>query len=269
MTVAESSTSATYDAFAPYYDAFTSRSDYEAWASAVLAHAEANGLRGKRLLDLACGTGQSFAPFLRRGFEVTACDSSAAMLATAARRGPAAHLVHADMRSLPDLGRFDLVTCFDDSLNYLLGDDELAAALAGIASSLAPDGLAVFDLNSLLAYRTTFARHEVTDAGEAVFAWRGSAPPDASAGCEVSARLDIFARADGEPDGEFYARVSTTHRQRHFPLGLVVALVEAAGLECVAVHGVLPDCSLVAPADEAVHPKLVYTARHRRGGDAP
>jgi hypothetical protein len=34
------------------------------------------------------------------------------------------------------------------------------------------------------------------------------------------------------------------------------------------VHGVLPDCSLVEPADEAVHPKVVYTATHGRGGDA-
>lgn len=253
-----------YDAFAPHYDAFTSGSDYEDWARVVLEHAGRHGLRGRALLDIACGTGNSFLPFLRRGFHVSGSDSSSGMLAEAARKAPRARLVLADMRELPKLGEFDLVTCFDDSLNYLLGDDELAAALAGIASSLAPAGLAVFDLNSLLAYRTTFARDEVTEAGQTVFAWRGAAAADASPGCEVSARLDIFARTEGE----LYTRVSTTHRQRHFPLGLVVALLEAAGLECVAVHGVLPDCSLAAPADEAVHPKLVYTARHRRGGDA-
>ncbi len=264
MTVAASSTTAAYDAFAPYYDAFTAASDYDAWAREMLAHARANGLRGQRLLDLACGTGRSFAPLLERGFSVTACDSSVAMLAEARRRAPAARLVHADIRALPELGLFDLVTCFDDSPNYLLDERELGAALRGMRDCLAPDGLAVFDLNSLLAYRTTFARHEVSVAGETVFAWRGSSTPDAVAGCKASADLDIFVPAGGE----LYTRVETTHVQRHFPTEVVMVLLEAAGLECVTVHGVLPDCSLATPADEAVHPKLVYTARHRRGGDA-
>ena len=65
-----------------------------------------------------------------------------------------------------------------------------------------------------------------------------------------------------------YSRARVTHRQRHFPRERVEALLEHAGLECVSVSGVLPDCSLVAPADEAVHPKVVYTASHTRGGDA-
>jgi hypothetical protein len=59
-----------------------------------------------------------------------------------------------------------------------------------------------------------------------------------------------------------------THLQRHFPCERVEALLARAGLECVSVSGVLPDCSLVEPADEAVHPKVVYTAIHRRGGEA-
>jgi SAM-dependent methyltransferase len=264
VTIAGGQTSAAYDAFAPYYDAFTSESDYEAWAREILAHARRHGLRGERLLDLACGTGKSFMPFLQRGFSVAACDSSTAMLAEAGRRAPDARLVHADVRALPELGRFDLVTCFDDSLNYLLDENELAAAFAGMRASLAPGGLAIFDLNSLLAYRTTFACDSVSESGRTVFAWRGSSAPDARPGCQVLARLDIFAPSGGE----LYARVSTTHRQRHFPRERVVALLAAAGLRCVSVCGVLPDCSLAEPADESVHPKVVYTATHRRGGDA-
>jgi hypothetical protein len=31
---------------------------------------------------------------------------------------------------------FDIVTCFEDSLNYLSGEDELAAACAGMAPNL-------------------------------------------------------------------------------------------------------------------------------------
>jgi SAM-dependent methyltransferase len=264
VTVAESPTSATYDAFAPYYDAFTSESDYEAWAREVLRVARAQGLRGERLLDLACGTGKSFMPFYERGFDVTACDSSSGMLAEAARRAPDAVLVHADIRALPDLGRFDLVTCFDDSLNYLLDEEQFAAALAGVRASLAPGGLALFDVNSLLAYRTTFARDSVSESDGTVFAWRGSCTPEVAPGCETGAQLDVFA-----PDGSgLHTRVTTVHRQRHFPRDRVLALLAGAGLDCLAVRGVLSDCSLVEPADESAHLKVLYMATHTEGGDA-
>jgi len=263
VTVAGGETCAAYDAFAPYYDSFTSESDYDAWGRETLAHARRHGLRGERLLDLACGTGMSFVPFLARGFDVTACDFSTAMLAEAARRAPDASLVHADIRALPDLGGFDLVTCFDDALNYLLSGEELAAAFEGMERSLAPDGVAIFDLNSLLAYRTTFAVDSVTDQDDLVFAWRGRCSRHAPPGCEAVADLDVFEPAEAG----LWSRARVTHRQRHFERERVEELLEAAGLECVSVAGVLPDCSLVEPADEAVHPKVVYTARHRRGGD--
>jgi SAM-dependent methyltransferase len=263
VTVAGSETSAAYDAFAPYYDAFTSESDYDAWGRETLAHARLHGLRGERLLDLACGTGLSFMPFLARGFSVTACDFSTSMLAEAARRAPAARVVHADIRALPDLGRFDLVTCFDDALNYLLSEDELEAAFEGMERSLAPGGVAIFDLNSLLAYRTTFAVDSVSEDGDVVFAWRGRSSPDAPPGCEAVAELDVFEPAHAG----LWSRARVTHRQRHFERDRVEALLARTGLECVSVHGVLADCSLAEPADEAVHPKVVYTARHTRGGD--
>lgn len=104
MTTTRSAAASGYDAFAPFYDAFTAGSDYEAWTSHVLDLAHAYGLVGTRLLDVACGTGKSFIPFPGRGFEVTGCDLSPAMLAEAARKLPDVVLVEADMRELPALG---------------------------------------------------------------------------------------------------------------------------------------------------------------------
>jgi SAM-dependent methyltransferase len=165
--------SAEYDAFAPHYDEFTSGSDYARWTDHVLEHARAHGLTGRTLLDLACGTGNSFLPFMNRGFEVVGVDASGAMLAEAACKAPHARLVLSDLRELPLLGRFDLVTCFDDSLNYLPAEPDLRAAFRSIAANLAACGLTVFDLNTLNAYRTTFARDSVRDCDDGrVFAWR-------------------------------------------------------------------------------------------------
>ena len=67
-----------YDVLAPSYDAFTLGFGYkyETWTATLLAKAEEEGLRGNRLLDVACGTGFSFIPLLERGWEVTGCDIS-------------------------------------------------------------------------------------------------------------------------------------------------------------------------------------------------
>jgi SAM-dependent methyltransferase len=252
-----------YEAFAPYYDAFTAGSDYELWTTHVLELARAHGLAGRRLLDVACGTGKSFLPFLERGFDVTATDVSPAMLAEAARKAPGVPLFEADVRDLPPLGRFDLVNCFDDSLNHLLDEDGLAEALASMAASLAPAGLLLFDLNTLLTYRTTFAVDSVSAGDDAVFAWRGDSTPDAAPGCRATAWIEVF----DQRERGLYERHRVGFEQRHFPPHRVTALLAQAGLDCLGVHGVLADGSHVPEVDESTQLKVVYAARLAKGGD--
>src|SRR5919198_3641517 len=153
---------AAYDVIAPHYDDFTAHHDYDKWTASLEALARDCGLQGQRLLDVACGTGKSFLPFLERGYEVVACDISPAMVALAAGKagGRACVEVH-DMRELPRLGAFDLVCCIDDAVNYLLSVEELVAAFSGLARNLAAGGVVLFDANSLMAYRTFFASMSV------------------------------------------------------------------------------------------------------------
>jgi 2-polyprenyl-3-methyl-5-hydroxy-6-metoxy-1,4-benzoquinol methylase len=65
-----------YDVAADVYDDFTAHHDYEGWTALIERLARAHGLAGGRLLDVGCGTGNSFLPFLERGYQVTACDIS-------------------------------------------------------------------------------------------------------------------------------------------------------------------------------------------------
>src|SRR5919202_1770901 len=79
-------------------------------------------------------------------FAAVGCDRSAEMLEIArANLGGRAELLQADMRSLPTLGRFDVVACLDDGLNHLDTLADVGAALAGMAANLAPRGVVVFD----------------------------------------------------------------------------------------------------------------------------
>src|SRR5215211_9378721 len=119
-----------YERLAPFYDELTREHNYEPWTSALEDAARRFGVSGRRLLDVACGTGKSFLPFLRRGYAVTACDLSVEMAAIAAAKAPGADVLVADVRTLERLGSFDLITWLDDSVNYLLDQDELEAACA-------------------------------------------------------------------------------------------------------------------------------------------
>jgi SAM-dependent methyltransferase len=245
-----------YEAMAPVYDDFTAHHDYELWLGNLLPKARRHGLSGNRLLDVGCGTGKSFLPMLERGWEVTACDISAAMLELARAKCPdTVQLSVADMRELPEFGEFDLVWSLDDAVNYLLSGEELGEALSGMRANLAPGGLLMFDVNTLQAYRTFFAEEQQLVRGGRRLTWRGLGSPDAAPGSIGESRLEVEQIDDGiEIETHF-------HRQRHFPEAEVLELLEATGLECLDVFGHGFDAVPKQPVEELAHSKAVYFAR--------
>jgi len=248
-----------YEQMAPVYDQFTAHHDYELWLGQLLPALEATGLRGQRLLDVGCGTGKSFIPMLRRGWEVTAIDQSPAMLERArAKVGGAAALYLGDLRSLAIVGAFDLVWTLDDALNYLTCDGELDTAVAGLAANLAPSGRLLFDLNTLLTYRTFFAEAHTSSAGETELHWRGRSTPDAEPGGIVEAEFEALI-------GE--TRRRGIHRQRHWRPEQALAAIAKAGLRCLAVYGHGYDAVLRKPLDEREHTKAIFIAAKPEQGE--
>jgi SAM-dependent methyltransferase len=245
-----------YDDLAPDYDLLTADYPYERWLAALETLAREHGAAGTDVLDVACGTGKSFLPLLARGWRVVGCDISPAMLALAATKAPQARLVQADMRTLPRLGDFDVVTCLDDALNYLLETDELRDALRGIRGNLRPRGIAIWDLNTLAQYRASFARDHTTDRDGVFLAWRGETAPSLEPGGPAQATVDVFAPAGGG----LWERRSSVHRQRHWPEPVVRAVARRAGLKILAVHGQHHGAVLEPELDELVHGKAVYLA---------
>jgi SAM-dependent methyltransferase len=245
----------TYEEFAPFYDTFTADHGHEDWMADIEELAREHGLRGHRLLDVGCGTGSSFMPMLRRGYSVTGCDLSPAMVERARRklRGRGEVCV-ADMRSLPWRGRFDLATCVDDAMNYLLSLGDVVAALRSIREVLAPGGLVVFDVNSLATYRTGFAGESTLDTDGTSFRWIGEGRPDMEPGEVVSATIEVL-----EPDGGWTA--VGRHVQRHHSIAELRVASAEAGLEVLEFRGQVPGGDLVPGADEGCHTKIVCVAR--------
>src|SRR5918999_311530 len=247
-----------YDAFAPYYDEFTAHHDYESWTATLERLARDAGLRGRELLGVACGNGKSFEPFLARGYRVTACDVSPAMLELARRRAAGrARVLEADVRRLPVLGAFDLVTFLDDSVNYLHSAAELEDVFAGVARNLAPGGVLVFDANTLATFRRLYSSCLVVQAPGRVLTLRGRGSDRLEPGGVAVAHLDALVR---QPDG-WWSETRSVHRHRHHPPDELRAAVDHAGLRCVAVHGLHVDGRVEPDADELRHSKAVYVAR--------
>jgi SAM-dependent methyltransferase len=252
-----------YEALAPAYDTLTRGYDYDRWLGEIERIARVHGLSGRRVLDVACGTGKSFLPLLRSGYCVTGCDISRAMLDRAAAKAPGVQLHEADMRALPAFGEFDLVTCLDDALNHLLTCDELTAALRGIHANLAPGGVAVWDVNTLAMYATAFARTEVIEADATFVVWEGKAGPVAP-GMHVEVAFHIFRE---QLDG-CWARSASPQAQRHWPRPDIEAAAAAARLRVVAVLGQRTGVVLDAELDESLHTKaLFFAVSAQKGGD--
>jgi SAM-dependent methyltransferase len=243
-----------YEAFAPFYNEFNHRNDYEMWLGRVLlSELEKHGLKRGRVLDVACGTGRAFGPLLRRGWTIHGCDLSPAMLDVAREEaGDQVELSVADMRALPAFGRFELALVLNDSVDYLLRDGELESTLSGIRSNLAGDGLLLFDSNSRLRYETSLTS-EVMDVERQGrrWTWRGLGPVEGMPST-FEARVE---GSDIEP---------ITHRQRHRTVAEVHEAIGAAGLECLATLGmeeVDGEVLLSEPLDERRHYKVVYIAK--------
>ncbi len=144
--------SSAYDNFAWVYNKHWGMR-FTPGAMAVLDEVVFPGLlEGAEILDVCCGTGQLAGILSERAYRVTGLDGSGEMLKYAQENAPDVGFIQADVRafSLPE--RFDLATCFFDSLNHVLAIGELEQVFRNIHACLKPGGQFLFDLNLEAGY---------------------------------------------------------------------------------------------------------------------
>lgn len=134
-----------YGEYAWLYDKLYAAKDYAGEANVlrqVIAAYQRSG--GRRLLDVACGTGKHL-PYLRPDFDVEGLDLSPQLLRIARERLPDVAFHQADMGEF-DLGqRFDVITCLFSAIGYAVTPERLRQALGAMARHLAPGGVLVVE----------------------------------------------------------------------------------------------------------------------------
>lgn len=133
-----------YSRSAPWYDKIYSFKDYAAEAAMLRSLIEGHRPGSRRLLDVACGTGEHLR-HLRAHFDVEGVDASGPMLEIARRKLPGVALIQDDMRTF-DLGRtFDAVICMFGASGHLRDEVELTSALGRMAHHLEPGGVLIVE----------------------------------------------------------------------------------------------------------------------------
>jgi SAM-dependent methyltransferase len=230
------------------------------WITAVFDRYERSP---RTLVDVACGAGEFAVAMGRRGLQVTGVDQSPEMLAMARRsaqeNGVDVTFLEQDMRSLRLPAAVDAATCLYDSLNYLVDEAEFRQTLAAIASALRPDGLFLFDMNTLRGLATRWGNRVwvIQDADDAFEADQSAFDYDSGV---ATLRVNAFLHRHSD----LYERVREIHRERAYPLPIIDAALVDAGFDILGRWGD-PEFSPLTP--EAG--RVFYAARRRPGTRGP
>lgn len=219
-----------YQSFATVYDRLMDHSLYGQWRDYTL-----QTLQNKhRVLELACGAGDLAILLKQAGLEVVGLDLSAEMLSIASEKASEAEvelpLLQGDMLDLGEIGTFEAVTCFDDSICYMPDLAHVQQVFEQVYRTLEPGGQFLFDAHSLYQMDELFPGFMYNDkTAETAFMWTsyaGEVPHS------VEHDLSFFIW-DNEIDG--YQELNELHHERTYPVVDYVAALEAAGFKNVSV----------------------------------
>lgn len=136
-----------YQHLAEVYDAIMGDSEGVARYCAMLQKV----LSGKKILDLACGTGDLTLSLSQLGYHMTGLDLSEPMLEIARRKaeGNSVSYICGNMLSFELNEVFDSIVCANDSVNYCSSLEQLAKLFKGVNRHLPIGGIFVFDYHQI------------------------------------------------------------------------------------------------------------------------
>jgi ubiquinone/menaquinone biosynthesis C-methylase UbiE len=209
----------------------------------VLARFDA---RPQMVLDVACGEGTFAVAVAKKGLQVTGVDQSPQMLQLARERAERENVnvefLLQDMRSLPFEERFNLVTCWFDSLNYLLELEDLTKTFAGVCRALRKTGLFIFDMNTIYGLAINWQRYPCYVQQDTPELFEIHRPSYDFAKNLATLRITGFVK-----QGDGWTRMDEEHRERGYTLEDIRQCLEEVGFQELACWGNLEDGSEPKP----------------------
>ena len=217
-----------YEDFALVYDRFMDETPYEEWCQFVVGRLKQDQITDGILLDLGCGTGSMTELLAKQGYDMIGVDLSDSMLDIAIeKRAQSGHNIlylQQDMREFELYGTVRAVICLCDSLNYLLEEDDLLTTFKLVNNYLDPNGLFIFDFNTVYKYETVIGDSTIAENREdRSFIWENYYTAEDQIN---EYDLTIFVKQQKD----LFRKFTETHLQRGYTLETMKRLVEQSGL---------------------------------------
>lgn len=189
--------------------------------------------RPRSVLELACGTGTAAALWASRNINVFAIDGSEHMLEMAREKARGEKLkISFSQQPLTSFDlpqKVDLVTCYFDSVNYLLTRKELDSCFQSVKKCLYPGGLFIFDANTPEAMKTLWDSQTYAEASDDIaWIWKNVYFPKAK---RAEVRATFFVRRKNN-----WERFDELHTERGYTVTELKKALKTAGLEVREVY---------------------------------
>lgn len=224
-----------YSSFAQVYDLFMDNVPYEEWSSYLKELLREYGTEDGLVLELGCGTGKMTRLLSAAGYDMIGVDNSEDMLEIAREKqfeeadGKILYLLQ-DMREFELYGTVRAVVSICDSMNYILDEEDLLQVFKLVNNYLDPQGIFIFDLNTLYKYRELLGETTISEnREEGSFIWDNYFDEEEQIN---EYDLTLFIREEND----LYRKYEETHYQRAYELETVKKLLEQAGMEFVAAY---------------------------------
>lgn len=204
------------------------------------------GAKPRTMLDLACGEGTFAVAMAKKGVQVTGVDLSPRLLEFARKHAEkenvAVEFLCQDMCSLNFKERFDLVTCWYDSLNYLLESEQLEKTFTGVHRALKDGGLFIFDMNTIYGLSLIWQRHPCYVQQDTPELFEVHCPSYDSEKKIATLRIIGFIK---EKNG--WTRIDEEHKERGYSIAEIRESLKRSDLRELACWGNIQEMSEPKP----------------------
>lgn len=247
-----------YSFFADHYDSYMSHVSYESWIHSIQDWQKQYAMaKGKKVLELACGTANISSYLVAEGYSVDACDISSQMLYQADKKELKPRLYQAALTDEIPGRDYHLILCLFDSINYLENKVDILSCLNEVHKALAVGGLFIFDISTLMnsqEYFSDMCNYQYDSKSHLVH----------EAFYEHFKRRQISRLSCFEKRGCGYLMMRESHSQKVYFTSEIADIISHSPLRLIAIRSANGKQNLINKRYDSLdesHPRLFFILR--------